>query len=105
MKRAYSWQALMRSPWFASAAAKRRCAARSKGAISTAIPRSAIAFTRSFLRANAAVPSRRPRAQGRARSRLLLAAASGFVGEGVEAQRVEHAVECGRDLVRDVVAA
>src|SRR5947208_1848668 len=58
MKRAYSWQALMRSPWFASAAAKRRCAARSKGAISTATPRSTIALTRSFLRAKAAAPSR-----------------------------------------------
>ena len=43
------------------AAAKRRCAARSNGAISTATPSRAIAFTRSFFRANAAAPSRSAR--------------------------------------------
>ena len=49
----------MRSPWLASAAASRRWALRSAGAISTATPRTAIALMRSFLRANAAAPSRR----------------------------------------------
>src|SRR5882672_1096085 len=46
-----------------------------------------------------------PRSSRASAFTLLLATASGLVGQSVEAQGVEHSVECRCDLVRDVVAA